>query len=411
MTRFMFSPFDSTGRPLWLRMLLALPLAMGLQSSYALDLGQNLQVHGFLTQGYVKTTDNRFFGDSDSKNGSFDYTELGVNASFRATPSILLAGQLLSRRAGDMYDGSPTVDFALVDWNISTSQDSDYGILVGRIKNPLGFYNETRDVAFTRPSIFLPQQVYFDKVRNLVLSSDGGQIHGEFYKPSGYWRVNFGIGSNTVDENVEFSYLGNDFGGDLKPKGVSYTGRVEYETPDGAWLMALSAARGSLAFDAGATDPIGSGDIDFLYWIASLQYNAERWSLTAEYMEEPTDFDGFGPLRDGGDSTVQGYYLLGSYLLRDNVELLVRYAEGFVDKHDRDGRKASAASGGLIPPHSLYQKDWMVGLRWDVTPNFMLRAEYQWNDGTWTLSPRENPVPGDTVKDWDMFSLLASYRF
>ncbi|MGB5671561.1 MAG: hypothetical protein WBM71_13535, partial [Sedimenticolaceae bacterium] len=223
MTRFMFSPFDSTGRPLWLRMLLALPLAMGLQSSYALDLGQNLQVHGFLTQGYVKTTDNRFFGDSDSKNGSFDYTELGVNASFRATPSILLAGQLLSRRAGDMYDGSPTVDFALVDWNISTSQDSDYGILVGRIKNPLGFYNETRDVAFTRPSIFLPQQVYFDKVRNLVLSSDGGQIHGEFYKPSGYWRVNFGIGSNTVDENVEFSYLGNDFGGDLKPKGVSYT--------------------------------------------------------------------------------------------------------------------------------------------------------------------------------------------
>jgi len=89
MTRFMFSPFDSTGRPLWLRMLLALPLAMGLQSSYALDLGQNLQVHGFLTQGYVKTTDNRFFGDSDSKNGSFDYTELGVNASFRATPSIL----------------------------------------------------------------------------------------------------------------------------------------------------------------------------------------------------------------------------------------------------------------------------------------------------------------------------------
>ncbi|MGB5649462.1 MAG: hypothetical protein WBM59_05215, partial [Sedimenticolaceae bacterium] len=124
-------------------MLLALPLAMGLQSSYALDLGQTLQVHGFLTQGYVKTTDNRFFGDSDSKNGSFDYTELGVNASFRATPSILLAGQLLSRRAGDMYDGSPTVDFALVDWNISTSQDSDYGILVGRIKNPLGFYNET----------------------------------------------------------------------------------------------------------------------------------------------------------------------------------------------------------------------------------------------------------------------------
>jgi opacity protein-like surface antigen len=53
----------------------------------------------------------------------------------------------------------------------------------------------------------------------------------------------------------------------------------------------------------------------------------------------------------------------------------------------------------------------MLGLRWDVTSNFMLRAEYQWSNGTWTLPRRENPVPGDTEKNWEMFSLLGSYRF
>jgi len=413
MTAFMFSPFaDKATGPPWLRALVTLFLVAGLPpSAQAIDWGPNLQVHGFLTQGYVNTTDNRFFGDSDSGRGSFDFTELGVNASYKATPSVLLSGQLLSRRAGEMYDGSPTVDYALVDWNISNNQDRAYSLMLGRIKNPLGLYNETRDVAFTRPSIFLPQQVYFDKVRNLLISSDGAQFRGRLYNELGNWTLNFGVGKTSIDENVEAVYLGNDFGGSMDSRGPSFVGRVGYETPDGAWRFNLSAAKSRLEFDAAPIDPIRDGEIDILYWIASMQYSAERWTLTAEYMEEPLDYDGFGPLLDGQNNTVQGYYLQGSYLLRDNLEWVVRYAEGFADKDDRDGRKMSASTGGLVPAYNFYQKDWMVGLRWDVTPNFMLRAEYQWNDGVGNLSRRENPVPSATVKDWDMFSLLASYRF
>jgi hypothetical protein len=123
------------------------------------------------------------------------------------------------------------------------------------------------------------------------------------------------------------------------------------------------------------------------------------------------EFRGFGPRYDANDGTVQGYYLQGSYLLRNDLEGVVRYGEGYTNKNDRTGLRQSAATGGLAPPHAFFQKDWMVGLRWDVTPSFMLRAEYQRNRGTWTLSRRENPVPTATVKDWDMFSLLASYRF
>ncbi|MCG6967658.1 MAG: hypothetical protein LJE59_14235 [Chromatiaceae bacterium] len=375
----------------------------------AVDFGTDLQVHGFASQGFVKTSDNSFFGDSES--GSFDFTELGVNASYKATPSVLLSGQLLSRNAGDMYNGSLTVDYALVDWNLSNSHERSYGVLVGRIKNTLGLYNDTRDVAFTRPSIFLPQQVYFDSVRNLFLSADGMHLYGRFYSDLGQLAMNVGVGTNPVDDNVEISYLGTDFGGRLDSQGAAFIARAEYETLDGRWRLGLSAAKASLAFDAAPTDPIGSGDIDFVYWVASAQYNAERWSLTAEYMQEPVEFQAFGPLVDGRDSTVLGYYLQASYLVRSDVELIARYAEGYADKDDRDGTRQSAMTGGLVPPYAFYRKDWMLGLRWDVTPNFMLRAEYQWNDGTWTLSRRENPDPAATVKDWDMFSLLASYRF
>ena len=410
MTACMSSRFDNIRR-LSHRMVLVSGTALlaAAPPADAAEPGPELQLHGFATQGYVNTTDNRFFGDSEE--GSFDFTELGLNASYRATPSILLSGQLLSRSAGDMYDGSPTVDYALVDWNPVNNERHSFGVIAGRIKNTLGLYNDTRDVAFTRPSIFLPQQVYFDAVRNLFLSADGMHVYGTFHDPLGTLSVNAGVGTIPVDKNVEISYLGADFPGTLDSDGAAYIARAEYETNDGAWRVALSAANATMEFDARASSPIGSGEIDFLYWVASLQYNAARWSLTAEYMEEPVDFDGFGPLFDDRDSTVQGYYLQGSYLLNDSLQWVVRYSEGFSDKDDRDGRDASAATGGLVPAHSFFQMDWMVGLRWDITPSFMVRAEYQWNDGTWNLSRRENPVPADTEKNWEMFSLLASYRF
>lgn len=369
----------------------------------------DIQVHGFITQGYVDTSGNSFFGDSED--GSFEFTELGVNASYMLTPSVLLSGQLLSRRAGEMYDGSPTVDYALIDWNFENTEDHSYGVQVGRVKNTLGLYNDTRDVAFTRPSIFLPQQIYFDAVRNLFLSSDSVHLYGRWHTDLGQVSVNVGVGQGSVDKNVEISYLGADFGGHLEPRGASYLANAMFESAGGAWRFGLSAAKGNMRFDRDRTDPIGSGDLEFLFWVASAQYNAERWSLTAEYMEEPVDFDDFGVPLDLKDSTVQGYYLQGSYLIRDDLEWVVRYSEGYSEKDDHSGRELSALSGGLLPPHNFYQKDWMVGLRWDVTPSFMLRAEYQWTDGTWTLSGRENPDPQARDRDWEMFSLLGSYRF
>ncbi len=375
----------------------------------ASDWDESVQVHGFASQGYVNTTDNRFFGDSED--GSFEFTELGLNASYRATPTVLVSAQLLSRRAGDMYDGSPSVDFALLDWTPINTEQASLGVMLGRVKNPLGLFNETRDVAFTRPSIFLPQQVYYDKVRNLVLSSDGVRFHGRRLTDLGTLEMDLGIGMATLDENVEIAFMGRDFAGELDNDGLAYVGHLGFESPDGAWRAALSGAWVDLDFERRGADPVGSGDVGMAYWIASLQYNAERWSLTAEYMEEPIGFDGFGPLLDGRDSTVRGYYLHGSYLLRNDLELVLRYGEGFADKDDKDGRANAAASGGLAPAHSFFQKDWMVGLRWDVTPSFMLRAEYQWNSGTWPLSPRENPIPNNTTRDWNMFSVLGSYRF
>ncbi len=154
---------------------------------------ERLQIHGFASVTAVKTSDNRFFGDSPST--SLDFIEVALNASYQFNPRLLFAGQVLARRAGDMYDGTPSLDYGLADVTLTETATHRLGVRLGRLKNPLGLYNETRDVPFTRPTIFLPQVVYFDKVRNMALSSDGMMLFGDLYTGQGESVPNPGWGA------------------------------------------------------------------------------------------------------------------------------------------------------------------------------------------------------------------------
>ena len=138
-----------------------------------------LQVHGFLTQGYFLTSSNRVFGHSEG-DGSLDFIEAGINASWTPLPRLQLAVQPLFRRAGAGHDSDFEPDFGLIDYALFSTADRQLGLRLGRIKNPLGLYNDTRDVAFTRPSILLPESIYLDSARELFVSSDGAH---------GVWRA------------------------------------------------------------------------------------------------------------------------------------------------------------------------------------------------------------------------------
>ena len=368
-----------------------------------------LQVHGFASQGAVNTSDNRFFGDSI--NSSFDFTEVGVNTSLYWHPAILLSAQLLSRHTGDLYDGTPALDYALVDITFASSITHKLGLRTGRIKNPLGLYNETRDVPFTHPGIFLPQVVYYDKVRNLMLASDGAMFYGHLYGATGNFSLTLGGGRAVIDENVEWAYLGNNFDGDLESNGLTGLVSLWYTTLDDRLKLGLSGAMLSMQFDPGSQSPLTAGATDLIYWIASVQYNAEDWSLSAEYAREPLEWHGYGPLNPNHKGTGEGYYLQGVYRLCPDLELLLSYQEGFADRKDRDGIRQSALTGGLSPPFNSFSRIWTTGLRWDINRYWMVRAEYQWHHGTFILSPRENPDPGQLQEDWSLFALQAAFRF
>jgi outer membrane receptor protein involved in Fe transport len=375
--------------------------------AWSLDLDftdHRLQIHGFLTQAYVKTTENQFFGDSE--NGSFEFRELGINASYRFNPNLMISAQLLSRVAGEMYDGSLAVDYAQLDYHYSLSEEKRLGLILGRYKNPLGLYNDTRDVAATRPGIFMPQAIYWDRVRNMVLSNDGLQLRWEHDSEMHRIKLQLVAGKTPIDKNVEETYRPPTLSASMDQDGLTYGGRLLYEWDGGRFRLALSSAM--LELDT-KISMLPEGNMDLDYWVLSAQYNDGPWRLTLEYMQEPLDFRGFGDFLDAADTTVDGYYLQGDYRLHEDWEVMLRYEESHYNKDDPDGVETSLKIGGV--PHNHYSKLWTLGLLWEPSEQLMLRAEFSRVDGTIFLSNLDNPLPNEMVKDWNLFSLLFSHSF
>jgi hypothetical protein len=225
----------------------------------ALDLlGGDFQLHGFASLTLVNTTDNNFFGRSDDR-VSRDFTEVGANASWRLTSDVQLAAELLSHRAGGTDDGGVRLDYGLIDWTPLSREDGRAGIRLGRIKTAYGLYNKTRDVPFTRPSIILPQSIYFERTRNLTVSADGGEIYAERYGDAGSLFASFAYGQPQTDTDAaKVALVGLQRPGSLDSS-LAPDFQVFYEGSGGMYRLGLTATRLDLRYKPGFGDRLLAG--------------------------------------------------------------------------------------------------------------------------------------------------------
>ncbi len=375
----------------------------------SLDLmGGDFRLHGFASLTLVNTTDNNFFGYSDDRVDR-NFTEVGMNASWRLTSDVQLAAELLSHRAGGTDDGRVRVDYGLIDWTPLSREEGRAGIRLGRIKTAYGLYNKTRDVPFTRPSIILPQSIYFERTRNLTVSADGAEIYAERYGDAGSLFASFAYGQPQTDTDAaKVALVGLHRPGNLDSS-LAPDLQVFYEGSGGMYRLGLTATRLDLRYKPGFGDRLQAGRFKLTPLILSAQFNAENWSLTSEYAFRRTSVSDFGRFFYNGTADGRSYYLQGSYRLAPRWEALLRYDAYYADNHDRDGKRFAAATG--IPGFTRFAKDWTAGLRFDVTPQFMLRAEVHRVDGTGFLAVQDNPDTQALRRYWDNFMLQASFRF
>jgi hypothetical protein len=377
----------------------------------AFEVFDGFQVHGFLSQGYFKTSTNNIFGNSD-ESGTLDFTELGINASWTPLPRLQLSTQLISRRAGEAADGEIELDFGLADYSFLDTAESRFGVRLGRVRVPLGLYNDTRDVAFTRPSILLPQSIYPDATRTLSLSADGAMFYGEYRSSWGNFTLELGpFLPRVTDAETEFALLFDDFPGDLEPR-LSYFSRLVYELAQGRLRLALSGGHVETGYNPRFSPPndLQAGIDRFQPVYVSAQYNSEHWSLTSEYARRAIGDEGFSPDFDA-DIVGESYYFQGIYRLNAQWETVLRYDVLFNNVDDRDGTTFKAKTQNTVPAHTQFAKDWTVGLRYNITPSLMVAAEYHRVYGTGWLSFLDNPDDSRLEKQWDLFALLASFQF
>lgn len=376
----------------------------------AVELGQGVQAHGFFSQSLVHTSDNRVGGDSDDGVAA-DMREVGANLSWRPNADWLLSGQVLARWAGGSDDGSLRLDYGFVDRSLLADGDSVVGVRLGKIKNPYGFYNTTRDVAHTRPGIIMPQSIYLDRIRNFYLAAPGVALYGNH--ANGGLDLSWTLGAMRFDadsEDIEGLLLTRSTPGRFKSRN-SWLGQFMGEWDGGLWRLGLTLGEIKMQYHPASppTPDFGPGHTSVKPMVFSLEHNAEHLTLTAEYSEVKVKGQGYGlPVIDDSNTTMS-WYLQATYRPTPDWRFYLRRDEVYLDKNDKKGVSGSLSSGGLVPPHAFYAKDWTLGARYDMDAwSFM--AEFHRVDGTVWLSPLDIPLNKQT-EVWNMLLLQAAWRF
>lgn len=378
-------------------------------SGRAMELGENLQMHGFVSQALVHTSDNRVGGGSDDGVGA-DMREMGVNMSWRPNPDWLLSAQVLSRWAGATDDGTPGLDYGFVDYAAFNDGLTRMGVRLGKVKNPLGFYNTTRDVAHTRPGVIMPQSMYLDRVRDFYLAAPGVSLYGlhALENTEVAWTLNY-MRPEADDVDLEYLFLLNDWSGRFEGR-PSWIGQIMLDQDGGQWRLGLTLGDVGVKYQRGGSlDPVQAGRSNLSTWALSAQANLEDWSLTGEYSRTRNEGSGFGPLLAGVEdpNTVEGWYLQATWRPREDWHVYLRRDVFYLDKDDRDGSRFQAQSGA--PAHLIYGRGWTAGLRRDLG-NWSFWGEWARTTGTVWLSPQEGALSSQK-KDWDMLLLQAAWRF
>src|ERR1700722_14659394 len=99
----------------------------------------DIEIHGFLSQGFINTTSNNYL--TNSALGSFDFTEAGLNFTKQLEDNLRVGFQLFAQRLGPTGDFTPTLDWFYLDYRWSDL----LGIRFGRVKIPFGLYNDIVD--------------------------------------------------------------------------------------------------------------------------------------------------------------------------------------------------------------------------------------------------------------------------
>ncbi len=388
----------------------ALVLLAG-QSAFAAEfLERDLQIHGFISQGIIESNNSDYV--NDDKDISFELTEVGVNASYKLSPTLRVAGQLVYLNGGNRYAEGARLDYLLLDWSAYHSDNWQANFLFGRYKNYNWLYSSTRDVPHTRPSIILPQSIYFDGFRDIAVGGDGvAALLKRSDDTFGEFEFNLSFGTSKITEK-QTKILLSEFATGNMTHDYDVQGSIFWTPIESQWRVGVSVVDADFSYSKGQQDLFEDNEIILQRYMINALYEAEDWEFSAEFIQERFVLDGFYFDEFHQDNMGQGLFVQTRYQWQERIKLLARIERFYANKDDKNGSELEKNSGGLIRDYFGYQHDVVVGLTYDLTDNMQAQFEHHWFEGTARLTPvvAPNSVVNDS-KHWRTWAIQFMYWF
>jgi hypothetical protein len=355
----------------------------------------SVDVHAFVGQGFILTTSNDYLAP-DTKHGSFQLSDVGINFTKGVTDKLRLGVQFFAQDFGSAGNYTARVDWAYVDYRW---QDW-LGFRAGRLKIPFGFYNEVNDIDAARVPILLPQSVYPLQTRSFLFAQTGTELYG-FARARPVGAVDYRLYGGTIFLDPAIAIPpGSTVQLQLN---VPYVvgGRLLWETPlDG---LRFAGSLQALHLDTTAfipnTMPIGIRNQSLL-WVLSADYSFHDFAVTAEYSRWHTKQDSALPSSNFTNLSERGYAMV-SYRETTWLQTGAYYSIFFPDVHNREGR-------------ANRQHDVAVTVRFDINTHWLVKLEGHYMAGTAGLgSPvRVDPQPLSQLdRYWGVFLAKTTAYF
>lgn len=381
-----------------------------------------VEIHGFISQGYLKSDDNNYLANTED--GTCEFTEVGINFS-KEFDKVRIGLQLLSRDLGDFGNNDIKLDWAIGDYRFNDL----LGIRIGKVKMPMGLYNQERDLDMLRTSVFLPSAIYDEGTRDFNDTFQGAEIYGDLdARALGSFEYELFYGTTNVDEESVYARnikdgMQNDIPGSTMGSDFS----IEADYVAGAalrWALPIDGLRVSGTYRTAEAEITSSIDASYLpdgtgsfrsevkeatVWVASIEYSWMDLTLTAEYAEDKIELaSGIAGMGAPSEATLHsaGWYVQASWRFTDWFAASLAYAEFYPDKDDKDGDTQIAAGN---PDYYAWKKEIVSSLRFDVGYNFIIKAETHFVNGAAQTYNFNNPSGRD--KDWILYVLKASFNF
>ncbi len=421
---------------------------------------QDVDIHGFFSQGYLKSTGNNFLNKSTE--GDFEFVEMGLNFGTQVTDELRFGLQLYARSLGDIGKMEPVIDWAFLDYSITDW----FNIRAGRIKQPYGLFGEYQDLDLTRATVIMPQSVYFAGIRDLLVNFNGVQAYGNLDLEDwslGNFDYQLSVGAllgAPLDgpESSMVAFFENDgYNSFTKTRAIEvlnldnpiYAGlAVQWNTPfeeltDYDWgslilKMTLSFYEAEVDLQMnkefvdelkliGVVDYNYSGAVQFqvpyvFFWVGSLEYTYENFVFTAEYTRYFSKFKSnaneVGTVPNSFLNQ-ESFYVQASYRFSDWMQMAAYYSVQF-DPDCRDGLNGTGCDYApdlqnnpeqLQPRHDAWQKDLALALRFDVNDYWLIKLEGHFIDGTARVYETLNPDKDYLERYWTMFGVKTTLTF